>query len=48
MVDDDRIADFGWLGQIAQDATTEVRMIAGTVFSTLNEAWDKFKAENNM
>ncbi|KAH6626244.1 hypothetical protein B0J18DRAFT_365029 [Chaetomium sp. MPI-SDFR-AT-0129] len=34
--------------KIAQDATTEVRMIAGTVFSTLNEAWDKFKAENNM
>lgn len=34
--------------QIAQDATTEVRMIAGTVFSTLNEAWDKFKAENNL
>jgi tetratricopeptide (TPR) repeat protein len=41
------VADlFGW--QISQDATTEVRMIAGTVFSTLNEAWDKFKAENNM
>ncbi|KAJ4306431.1 auxilin-like clathrin-binding protein required for normal clathrin function [Collariella sp. IMI 366227] len=34
--------------KIAQDATTEVRMIAGTVFSTLNEAWDKFKAENGM
>ncbi|KAK4137493.1 hypothetical protein BT67DRAFT_453787 [Trichocladium antarcticum] len=34
--------------KIAQDATTEVRMIAGTVFSTLNEAWDKFKAENNL
>ncbi|KAK4127763.1 hypothetical protein N657DRAFT_641796 [Parathielavia appendiculata] len=34
--------------KIAQDASTEVRMIAGTVFSTLNEAWDKFKAENNL
>ncbi|SPQ21805.1 36ad15cc-8b47-4cf8-9edc-f4f167822e3f [Thermothielavioides terrestris] len=34
--------------KIAQDATTEVRMIAATVFSTLNEAWDKFKAENNI
>ncbi|KAK3988589.1 UBA domain-containing protein 7 [Cladorrhinum sp. PSN332] len=34
--------------KIAQDATTEVRMIAGTVFSTLNEAWDKFKAQNNL
>ncbi|KAL2019649.1 hypothetical protein VTK56DRAFT_9464 [Thermocarpiscus australiensis] len=34
--------------KIAPDATTEVRMIAATVFSTLNEAWDKFKAENNL
>ncbi|KAK4203836.1 hypothetical protein QBC40DRAFT_218410 [Triangularia verruculosa] len=34
--------------KIVQDATTEVRMIAGTVFSTLNEAWDKFKAENKL
>lgn len=34
--------------KIAQDASTEVRMIAGTVFSTLNESWDKFKAENNL
>ncbi|KAL2266436.1 hypothetical protein VTJ83DRAFT_5788 [Remersonia thermophila] len=34
--------------KIAPDATTEIRMIAGHVFSTLNEAWDKFKAENNM
>ncbi|KAK4228783.1 UBA domain-containing protein 7 [Podospora fimiseda] len=34
--------------KIAQDATTEVRMIAGTVFSTLNEAWDKFKVQNNL
>ncbi|KAK4191701.1 hypothetical protein QBC35DRAFT_486880 [Podospora australis] len=34
--------------KIAQDATTEVRMVAGHVFSTLNEAWDKFKAENKL
>ncbi|KAK0635355.1 hypothetical protein B0T17DRAFT_485028 [Bombardia bombarda] len=34
--------------KIAQDASTEVRMIAGTVFSTLNEAWDKFKADNKL
>lgn len=29
-------------------ATTEQRMIAGAVFSTLNDAWDKFKAENGL
>lgn len=34
--------------QISQDASTEVRMIAGLVFSTINESWDKFKAENGM
>ncbi|KAK4219197.1 hypothetical protein QBC37DRAFT_410497 [Rhypophila decipiens] len=34
--------------KIATDASTEVRMVAGTVFSTLNEAWDKFKADNNL
>ncbi|TQV95617.1 UBA/TS-N domain-containing protein [Cordyceps javanica] len=34
--------------KIAQDASTEVRLIAGLVFSTLNEAWDKFKAENGL
>ncbi|OAA71481.1 Heat shock protein DnaJ [Cordyceps fumosorosea ARSEF 2679] len=34
--------------KIAQDASTEVRLIAGSVFSTLNEAWDKFKAENGL
>ncbi|KAK3402888.1 hypothetical protein B0T20DRAFT_428621 [Sordaria brevicollis] len=34
--------------KIPTDASTEVRMIAGTVFATLNEAWDKFKRENNM
>ncbi|TPX08239.1 uncharacterized protein E0L32_001865 [Thyridium curvatum] len=34
--------------KLAQDTSTEARMIAGTVFSTLNEAWDKFKADNGM
>lgn len=34
--------------QISQDATTEQRMISSSVFSTLNEAWDKFKADNNL
>ncbi|KAK3191482.1 auxilin-like clathrin-binding protein required for normal clathrin function [Lecanicillium sp. MT-2017a] len=34
--------------KISQDASTEVRLIAGMVFSTLNEAWDKFKAENGL
>lgn len=34
--------------KIAQDASTEVRMVAGTVFATLNESWDKFKAENGL
>lgn len=34
--------------QLPQDATTEVRMIAATVFSTLNESYDKFKAENGL
>ncbi|EGS17206.1 uncharacterized protein CTHT_0065230 [Thermochaetoides thermophila DSM 1495] len=34
--------------KLPQNATTEMKMIAGLVFSTLNEAWDKFKAENNM
>ncbi|ROW16017.1 hypothetical protein VPNG_02662 [Cytospora leucostoma] len=34
--------------KLPQDASTEVRMIAGTVFSTLNESWDKFKAENGL
>jgi hypothetical protein len=34
--------------QIPTDATTEQRMIAGAVFGVLNEAWDKFKAENNL
>ncbi|KAE8152493.1 hypothetical protein BDV25DRAFT_150966 [Aspergillus avenaceus] len=34
--------------KIATNATTEQRMIAGAVFGALNEAWDKFKKENNL
>ncbi|KAH0841906.1 UBA/TS-N domain protein [Fonsecaea pedrosoi] len=34
--------------KIPTNATTEQRMIAGAVFSALNEAWDKFKAENGL
>ncbi|CAK7233551.1 auxilin-like clathrin-binding protein required for normal clathrin function [Sporothrix curviconia] len=34
--------------KLPQDASTEIRMIAGTVFSTLNESWDKFKSDNKM
>lgn len=34
--------------QLPQDASTEVRVIAGLVFSTLNESWDKFKADNGL
>ncbi len=34
--------------QIPQDATTEQKMISAAVFSTLNEAWDKFKTENGL
>lgn len=34
--------------QIPQDASTEQRMISAAVFSTLNEAWDKFKKDNNL
>ncbi|KYK61667.1 hypothetical protein DCS_02810 [Drechmeria coniospora] len=34
--------------KLPQDASTEVRLIAGVVFSTLNESWDKFKAENGL
>ncbi|OKL64676.1 hypothetical protein UA08_00326 [Talaromyces atroroseus] len=34
--------------KIPTNATTEQRMIAGAVFSTLNEAWDKFRQENNL
>lgn len=34
--------------KIAQNATTEQRMISAAVFATLNEAWDKFKKDNNL
>ncbi|XXH00499.1 hypothetical protein Hte_006845 [Hypoxylon texense] len=34
--------------KLPQDASTEVKLIAGTVFATLNESWDKFKAENGL
>lgn len=34
--------------QIPTDSTTEQKMISAGVFGTLNEAWDKFKAENNL
>jgi hypothetical protein len=34
--------------KIPQTATTEQKMISAAVFATLNEAWDKFKADNNM
>ncbi|KAJ5280216.1 hypothetical protein N7478_005588 [Penicillium angulare] len=34
--------------KISTTATTEQRMIAGAVFGTLNEAWDKFRVENNI
>ncbi|KAI8960133.1 hypothetical protein F5Y11DRAFT_349803 [Daldinia sp. FL1419] len=34
--------------KLPQDAGTEVRLIAATVFATLNESWDKFKAENGL
>ncbi|KAL0640361.1 auxilin-like clathrin-binding protein required for normal clathrin function [Maublancomyces gigas] len=34
--------------KISQDATTEQKMISAAVFSLLNEAWDKFKAENRL
>ncbi|KAK4501237.1 hypothetical protein PRZ48_007044 [Zasmidium cellare] len=34
--------------KIPQDATTEQQMVSAAVFSTLNEAWDKFKKDNNL
>ncbi|KAH6655167.1 hypothetical protein BKA67DRAFT_516060 [Truncatella angustata] len=34
--------------KLPQDASTEVKLIAATVFATLNESWDKFKAENGL
>ncbi|RDA88227.1 hypothetical protein CP532_0307 [Ophiocordyceps camponoti-leonardi (nom. inval.)] len=34
--------------KLPQDASTEVRLVAGLVFSTLNESWDRFKADNGL
>ncbi|KAF2852079.1 hypothetical protein T440DRAFT_467316 [Plenodomus tracheiphilus IPT5] len=34
--------------KISQTATTEQKMISAAVFATLNEAWDKFKTDNNL
>ncbi|KAI8933170.1 hypothetical protein NX059_009811 [Plenodomus lindquistii] len=34
--------------KISQTATTEQKMIGAAVFATLNEAWDKFKTDNNL
>ncbi|QSZ34167.1 hypothetical protein DSL72_005755 [Monilinia vaccinii-corymbosi] len=34
--------------KLPQDASQEVRMIAAMVFSTLNESWDSFKAQNGI
>ncbi|KAI9858882.1 MAG: hypothetical protein M1824_004047 [Vezdaea acicularis] len=34
--------------KIPTNATTEQKMISAAVFSTLNEAWDKFKKENGL
>ncbi|KAF1991166.1 hypothetical protein K402DRAFT_369060 [Aulographum hederae CBS 113979] len=34
--------------KIPQNASTEQKMISAAVFSTLNEAWDKFKKDNNL
>lgn len=34
--------------KLPQDANTEVKLIAATVFATLNESWDKFKADNGL
>ncbi|KAI4843376.1 hypothetical protein E4T44_06770 [Aureobasidium sp. EXF-8845] len=34
--------------KISQSATTEQKMISGSVFSILNEAWDKFKKDNGL
>ena len=36
------------MGQIPQTATTEQKMVSASVFSTLNEAWDKFKRDNGL
>ncbi|CBY00306.1 similar to UBA/TS-N domain-containing protein [Plenodomus lingam JN3] len=34
--------------KLSQTATTEQKMISAAVFATLNEAWDKFKADNSL
>ncbi|KAG6290422.1 hypothetical protein E4U46_001820 [Claviceps purpurea] len=34
--------------KLPRDADTEIRLVAGLVFATLNESWDKFKADNGM
>ncbi|KAF3919053.1 hypothetical protein ABW21_db0202436 [Orbilia brochopaga] len=34
--------------KISQDATVEQRMLAAAVFSTLNDAWDDFRKQNNL
>ncbi|KAG6006493.1 hypothetical protein E4U21_007037 [Claviceps maximensis] len=34
--------------KLPRDANTEIRLVAGLVFATLNESWDKFKADNGM
>ncbi|KAG8422666.1 auxilin-like clathrin-binding protein required for normal clathrin function [Metarhizium acridum] len=34
--------------KLPQTASTEARLIAAMVFATLNESWDKFKAENGL
>ncbi|KAF2764059.1 hypothetical protein EJ03DRAFT_378937 [Teratosphaeria nubilosa] len=34
--------------KIPQDATTEQRMIGAAVFSALNEAWDRFRRDNQL
>ncbi|KAH0556738.1 hypothetical protein GP486_005471 [Trichoglossum hirsutum] len=36
------------IAKISTNATTEQRMISAAVFSTLNEAWDRFKKENGL
>ena len=34
--------------KLSTTATTEHKMISAAVFATLNEAWEKFKLENNL
>ncbi|KAF9020749.1 hypothetical protein BGZ52_002307, partial [Haplosporangium bisporale] len=36
------------LGSLSASTTVEQRMMANTIFSTLNSAWDAFKVQNNM